>query len=62
MKVTVDTDICIGFGNCERTCPKMFKVSSGISSVLADEVKKEDEACVRKAQEECPSGAISVQL
>jgi ferredoxin len=62
MKITVDTDICIGFGNCERTCPRLFKVSSGISSALVDEVPKDEEDCVRKAQEECPSGAISVQI
>lgn len=62
MKVSIDTDVCIGFGNCERTCPKVFKLASGISSVIVDHIDKDDEACVRTAQEQCPSGAISVQL
>lgn len=61
MKVTVDTDVCIGFGNCEQTCPRVFKVYSGISTVQVHQVPKTDEACVQEAEKECPSGAIKVE-
>ncbi len=60
MKISIDTDVCIGFGNCERTCPGIFEVVSGISYAQVDEVPKEDEQCVQSAVEKCPSGAISI--
>jgi ferredoxin len=61
MKAKVDKDTCIGSGNCEATCPKIFKVVDGKSMVQMDPVPKEEEGCVREAVEGCPSGAISAQ-
>lgn len=60
MKISIDTDVCIGFGNCERTCPGIFKVASGISYAQVEEVQTEDEKCVRAAVDDCPSDAISI--
>jgi len=61
MKATVDKDVCIGSGNCESSCPKVFKVVDGISQVQVNPVPPEEEDCVKGAGEGCPSGAISVE-
>jgi ferredoxin len=61
MKAKVDKDTCIGSGNCEAACPKIFKVVDGKSTVQMDPVPEEEENCVREAVEGCPSGAISAQ-
>jgi ferredoxin len=59
MKAKVDKDTCIGSGNCEATCPKIFKVVDGKSTVQMNPVPEEEEKCVREAVEGCPVGAIS---
>ncbi|MCF8130135.1 MAG: ferredoxin [Deltaproteobacteria bacterium] len=61
MKAKVDKDVCIGSGNCESTCPKVFKVVDGISQVQVTPVPPEEEDCVRDAEAGCPSGAISTE-
>jgi ferredoxin len=61
MKAVVDEDVCIGSGNCEDTCPAVFKVVNGISRVQVEVVPPAEEANVRKAVDGCPTGAISVE-
>ena len=60
MKANVDQDACIGSGNCEGTCPKVFKVVDGKSQVQVDPVPPEEEDCVGEAVSGCPVGAISI--
>lgn len=60
MKVRVDPDVCVGSGACESTCPRLFKVVDGISTVVVDTVPKEEEDCAKKAVNGCPVGAISI--
>jgi ferredoxin len=60
MKANVDQDVCIGSGNCEATCPKVFKVVDGKSQVQTDPVPSDGEACVGETVGECPVGAISI--
>ncbi|MFO7739276.1 MAG: ferredoxin [Desulfatiglandaceae bacterium] len=60
MRVKVDEDLCIGSGNCEGTCPKLFKVVDGLSQVQADPLPKEEEDCAQEAVNGCPVGAISI--
>jgi ferredoxin len=59
MKAKVDKDACIGSGNCESTCPKIFKVVDGKSQVQVGSVPEDEQDCVQKAVEGCPAGAIS---
>ena len=59
MKARVDKDTCIGSGNCEATCPNVFKVVDGKSTVRRNPVPGEEESCVREAVDGCPVGAIS---
>ena len=61
MKAIVDEDLCIGSGNCEDTCPTVFKVVDGISRVQVDVVPKEEEKNVQAAVDGCPAGAISTE-
>ena len=61
MKAVVNEDLCIGSGNCEETCPAVFKVVDGISRVQVAVVPADEEKKVRQAVDGCPSGAISVE-
>ena len=61
MKASVDEDLCIGSGNCEDTCPAVFKVVDGISQVQADPVPEGEEKNAQAAADGCPAGAISVE-
>jgi ferredoxin len=59
MRVKVDPDICVGSGNCEASCPNVFKVLDGVSQVQVETVPEEEEDCVRGTVDQCPVGAIS---
>jgi ferredoxin len=59
MRVKVDQEMCIGSGNCEATCPKVFKVVDGKSQVQADPVPEAEEDRAGEAISGCPVGAIS---
>jgi ferredoxin len=61
MKAVVDEDLCIGSGNCEETCPAVFKVVDGISQVQVDFVPEAEEKNATAAADGCPAGAISVE-
>ena len=59
MRAHVDKSACIGSGNCESTCPKVFKVIGGVSTVQVDPVPPEEERRVEAAVDACPVAAIS---
>ncbi|UCF97679.1 MAG: ferredoxin [Spirochaetaceae bacterium] len=61
MKAIVNEDLCIGSGNCEDTCPAVFKVVDGISRVQIDVVPEAEEKKVLQAVDGCPAGAISTE-
>ncbi len=61
MKAKVDEDICIGSGNCESTCPAVFKVVAGVSKVQVDVVPESEEKNVLAAVDGCPAAAISTE-
>lgn len=60
MKVSVDQEVCIGSGNCQATAPDIFVVKDHKSHVKVEQVPEAQEDKVKKAMEECPSGAISI--
>ncbi|TGD71345.1 ferredoxin [Mangrovimicrobium sediminis] len=61
MKVTVDANICAGFGVCLGLCPEVFELhDDGYAVVLVGEVPEEHEEAVRAAVGQCPANAISV--
>ena len=58
MKVTVNKETCIGCGNCEAVCPKIFVLKEGKSTVKISET---DDPCAKQAAESCPVNAITVK-
>lgn len=62
MKITTDLGRCIGAGMCVLTAPEVFDQSEDEGTVvLLDETPPPElHAAARRAQQLCPSGAISV--
>ena len=61
MKVSVDPDCCRGHASCWSLCPQVFEISDdGYAIVLVSEVPAELEDVVRKAVQQCPERAISI--
>lgn len=60
MRVEVDKDVCIGAMSCEATCPEVFKVVGGVSTVVSDPVPEDKEDACREAVENCPVEAIRI--
>ena len=59
MKVTVDSDICVGTGSCVSLCPEVFELGdAGVAIVKVAEVPPESEAACREAIDACPVEAI----
>ena len=57
-RVTVDQQLCSGFGSCVDAAPKVFELDrSGVVSLLVSETDNGD---VIEAAGSCPMGAISV--
>ncbi len=56
--IKVDKEKCIGCGNCEATCPKVFQLKNGKSTVKKGQENSKAE-CVLEAIDGCPTGAIS---
>ena len=61
MKVRVDPAICAGFSVCLGLAPEVFALhDDGYAIVRVGDVPKELEDTVRRAVDQCPSGAISI--
>ena len=61
MKVKVDASLCAASANCVAACPEVFKLEGEVSEVKVDVVPEEHEAACRRAADECPTGAISIE-
>jgi ferredoxin len=63
MPVIVDTEKCIGSGNCVSTEPKVFdqRELDGIVVLLDESPSPEHLDAVRDAAEGCPAMAITVE-
>ncbi len=61
MKAKVNEYLCSGMGLCEDTCPEVFELQSGVSTVKIDEVPAEAQQRCRQAVQECPTEAISIE-
>ncbi len=61
MKVSVDSEVCAGHGNCMAICPEVFDLTDdGYAVVIAEEVPSESEDAARNAVAQCPERAISI--
>jgi ferredoxin len=62
MRITVDSDRCVGSADCQRIAPASFDLGEdGIAVVLDADVADADAAAVREAESACPAMAISIQ-
>ena len=61
MKAIVNQETCIGCGLCPQICPEVFEMEGDKAKVLIDVVPKDCEECSKKAAEECPVTAISIE-
>jgi ferredoxin len=61
MRITVDSDRCVGSAYCQRIAPASFDLGDdGIAVVLDADVAGADAAAVREAESACPAMAISI--
>jgi ferredoxin len=58
--ISVDADKCIGCGLCVNTAPNTFKLNDEAKSEVVSQ-DGDNMDMVKKAAEECPTQAISVE-
>ena len=60
MKVVIDQSGCISCGQCEDTCPEVFKLNN---EMIAEVIKQPNEITpkVQEAIDGCPVSVISVE-
>lgn len=62
MKAKVIKDKCIGCGQCEAVCDKVFKISDeGYATVIVEEIEENLEDEVKMAASGCPTDAIEIE-
>lgn len=61
MRITVDTNQCVGCELCEDLCPEVFEVQGGAVRACAEDIPLDLEAPCRQAAEECPTDAIAIE-
>ncbi|MDL9936057.1 ferredoxin [Gordonia sp. ABSL1-1] len=62
MKVCINTDTCVGIGQCEAGAPHLFEVGDdGQAHLLVDEIDEADFDAVRRAVEDCPTSSLSIE-
>ena len=61
MKAKVNKYLCSGTGLCEDTCPEVFELQSGVSTVKVNDVPAQAEQRCRQAMQDCPTEAISIE-
>ena len=62
MKAFVNPDTCIGCTLCVQTCSEVFKMRSDKAVAYKESLLQEVHECARKAAEECPVQAITLNL
>ncbi len=61
LRITIDTDVCIGSGQCALTAPGVFtQDDDGFSALLPGKEDGAGDPLVREAARACPVQAISL--
>ena len=61
MKAKVYEERCIGCGQCEAVCNKVFRIGDeGYAEVVCEEIPKDLEIDAQSAADGCPTGAIEI--
>ena len=61
MRAKINPELCSGMALCEQTCPEVFEVKDGVSTVKVNEVPVNAEQSCREAAQGCPTEAISIE-
>ncbi|MCX4524279.1 MULTISPECIES: ferredoxin [unclassified Streptomyces] len=62
MRISIDTGVCIGAGQCALTAPEVFtQDDDGFSELVPGREDGRGSALVREAARACPVAAISVR-
>ncbi|TRZ48968.1 MAG: ferredoxin [Dehalococcoidia bacterium] len=61
MKVAVDAELCVGCGLCADACPEVFVMEEDKVKIKANPVPEASQDCCKKAGEDCPVSAISIE-
>jgi ferredoxin len=62
MKLKINSELCNGTGLCENTCPHVFKLMDGVSSIRTSDVHPEAQYQCNLAAQNCPNKAISAEV
>ncbi|WP_416968994.1 ferredoxin [Streptomyces sp. 4F14] len=61
MRIDIDTDVCIGAGQCALTAPQVFtQDDDGFSTLTDDHADHLADPLIREAARACPVSAITV--
>jgi ferredoxin len=61
VRITVDTDRCVGSAYCQRIAPALFDLGDdGLAVVLEPDVTDAGAPAAREAEATCPAMAISI--
>lgn len=62
LKIVVDTDVCIGAGQCALAASAVFdqRIEDGIVELLQPEPPADQHEAVEEAALLCPSGAVTL--
>ncbi|MGC5345283.1 ferredoxin [Streptomyces sp. DT24] len=62
MQISIDTDVCIGAGQCALTAPKVFtQDDDGLSALLPGHEDAVEGPMTGEAARACPVGAITLE-
>ncbi len=61
MKVTIDTDECIGCQTCTELCPEAFSFDNDTEKAEVRPDMTGNEDCIEEAADACPVSCIHVE-
>ncbi len=61
MKITIDTDICVGCGFCNEICPQVFFIQGEGAIAVTNLMSSENLESAKEAAEKCPVDAIRIE-
>jgi ferredoxin len=63
MRIVLDQDACLGYGNCVVEAPELFDIDddSGLAVILVDSVPETAAGAAQAAVRVCPARALELE-